>query len=399
LGKKPAPPNFAASMDQPHVVFFPAWYPHRGDPMPGLFVKYHAASLLPHARVSVLQVLGESRRTGDLIEFDYQEEDGLATMRVYYRKQESKLGKIIDAYHYLYGSLKGYSLLIARQGKADLHHVHVLTRAGFLPWLIRISGGIPYLVTEHWSRYHQINRHKFGGSLKKWLTRQVVKKAFAVCPVNENLGNAMQEMGFTNPRFQVINNVVDLKRFSLNPNPAPASKFLHVSCFDEAAKNTHGLLRAFKAALAKHPSLFLTLVGEGPDWETTQAYAAELGLSPYTDFVGLKMGDDLVKAYHEHGSMVMFSNYENQPVVILEAFACGTPVIATRVGGIHDMLADGRGRLLEAGNEAELTRVLCEQAEGKNMPDPKMLRQYVQESFSYEAVGNMYFALYQEALA
>jgi len=386
-------------MDKPHSVFFPAWYPHRSDPMPGLFVKYHAAALLPHARVSILQVLGETRKSGNLIEFDYQEEDGLATMRVYYRKQDSKLGKIIDAYNYLYGTLKGYAMLVAREGKADLHHVHVLTRAGFLPWLIRITGGVPYLVTEHWSRYQKINRHKFGGSFKKWLTKQVVKQAFAICPVNENLGNAMQEMGFTNPRFHVVNNVVDLNRFTLSEKPGDPTKFLHVSCFDEAAKNTHGLLRAFKLALVKHPSLFLTLVGEGPDWESTQAYATGLGLSPYTDFVGLKMGDDLVKAYQNHGSMVMFSNYENQPVVILEAFACGTPVIATRVGGIPDMLADNRGMLLDAGDEAALTRAFCEQAEGKNRPNPEQLREYVKESFSYEAVGNMYFALYQQALA
>lgn len=386
-------------MKQPHVVFFPAWYPNRNDPMPGLFVKYHAASLLPYAKVSVLQVLGESRRTGDLIEFDYQEEEGLPTMRVYYRKQESKLGKIIDAYHYLYGTLKGYSILVARHGQADLHHVHVLTRAGFLPWLIRITGGAPYLVTEHWSRYQKINRHKFGGRLKKWLTKQVVKKAFAVCPVNENLGNAMQEMGFTNSHFQVVNNVVDLNRFSLATTRGDKTRFLHVSCFDEAAKNTHGLLRAFKAALSKHPSLFLTLVGEGPDLESTQEYAQELGLSAYTDFVGLQMGDDLVKAYHDYGSMVMFSNYENQPVVILEAFSCGLPVIATAVGGIPEMLAENRGRLVEAGDEAELTAALCEQVEGKNAPDPALLRTYVQEGFSYEAVGKMYFALYQEALA
>lgn len=386
-------------MDKPHVVFFPAWYPHRGDPMPGLFVKYHAASLLPHVRVSVLQVLGENRKTGELIEFDYQVEDEIPTMRVYYRKQAGWLGKMMDVYHYFYGTLKGYSMLVARTGKADLHHVHVLTRAGFLPWLIRINGGVPYLITEHWSRYLAINRAKFGGRLKKWLTRQVVKKAFAVCPVNENLASAMKEMGFTNPRYQVVNNVVDLNRFIPGSERAPSTRFLHISCFDEAAKNTKGLLRAFKCALAENPALFLTLVGDGPDWEETRNYAKELGLDPYTDFAGLKMGDELVAAFQNHGSLVMFSNYENQPVVILEAFACGLPVIATRVGGIPEMLAENRGRLLNAGDEQELYKSLLEQSRGENAPDPLSLRNYVQAHFSYEAVGNMYFALYRDALA
>lgn len=386
-------------MEKPHVVFFPAWYPHRSDPMPGLFVKYHAASLLPYARISVLQVLGETRKTGDLIEFDFQDEDGLATMRVYYRKQGGWLGKIIDAYHYLYGTLKGYSMLVARMGKVDLHHVHVLTRAGFLPWLIRVSGGVPYLITEHWSRYLPINRAKFGGKFKKWFTKQVVKKAFAVCPVNENLGNAMQEMGFVNQRYQVVNNVVDVQRFVPSSLKASPNKFLHVSCFDEAAKNSKGLLRAFKEAIKENPSLFLTLVGEGPDWEDTQKYAAELGLLPYTDFAGLKTGDELVRSFQEHGCMVMFSNYENQPVVILEAFACGVPVIATRVGGIPDMLAEERGTLIEAKDEQALTRAFLQQAKGENSPETEKLRGYVLKHYSYETVGNMYFALYREAMA
>lgn len=386
-------------MDKPHVVFFPAWYPHRGDPMPGLFVKYHAASLLPFVRVSILQVLGETRSTGELIEFVYQVEEAIPTMRVYYRKQAGLLGKMMDVYLYFYGTLKGYSMLVARTGKADLHHVHVLTRAGFLPWLIRITGGVSYLITEHWSRYLPLNRSKFGGNLKKWFTRQVVKKAFAVCPVNENLGRAMQDMGFTHPRYQVVNNVVDLNRFIPASEKAPATRFLHVSCFDENAKNTKGLLRAFKVALEQNPALFLTLVGEGPDWEETREYARELGLDPYTDFAGLKMGEQLVAVYQNHGSMVMFSNYENQPVVILEAFACGVPVIATRVGGIPEMLAESRGRLLEAGDEKDLAVALLEQVAERNAPEPEKLRNYVQAHFSYEAVGNMYFALYRDALA
>lgn len=385
-------------MEKPHVVFFPAWYPHRNDPMPGLFVKYHAQSILPFAKVSVLQVIGEERKSGQLLEFDYQEEEGVPTMRVYYKKQGGKIGKLLDMYHYFYGSLKGYTTLVAKAGKADIHHVHVLTRAGFLPWLIRISGGVPYLITEHWSRYLAQNRHKFGGSLKKWMTKQIVSKAYTVCPVNENLGNAMREMGFTNPRFEVINNVVDMDRFTRIETTAPSNRFLHVSCFDEAAKNTKGLLRAFKEARQSKPDLFLTLVGEGPDWEETKAYAGELGLAAFTDFVGLKMGDDLVKAFHEHGCMVMFSNYENQPVVILEAFSCGLPVISTAVGGIPEMLAEERGVLMEAGDESALTNALLAQANGANRPDPEVLRQYILENYSYEKIGKTYSSLYREAL-
>ncbi|MBI1221829.1 MAG: glycosyltransferase [Bacteroidetes bacterium] len=386
-------------MDKIHVVFFPAWYPHRSDPMPGLFIKRHALSVLPYVRVSVLQVVGEVRKAGPLIEFDYQEEDGIPTQRVYYRKHEGKLGKLLDMYHYMYGTLKGYSMLIARQGPADLNHIHVLTRSGFLPWLIRISGGAPYLITEHWSRYQVKNRHKFKGGFRKWLTRQTVKKAFAVCPVNSQLGEAMQEMGFLNSRYQAISNVVDILQFTVKPEPPPNNRFLHVTCFDEAAKNTKGLLRAFSEARLKRPDLFLTLVGDGPDFEEVKAYAMELGLAAHTDFTGLLEGEDLVRVFHENACLLMFSNYENQPVVILEAFSCGVPVIATKVGGIPDLLSDERGVLIQPGDEAAMTQAILAQADGKNHPKPELLRKYIEDHHSYDTVGRTYFQLYQEALA
>ena len=216
--------------------------------------------------------------------------------------------------------------------------------------------------------------------------------------MNENLGRAIQEMGFHNPRFHVVNNVVDLQRFQAAIQEAPLNRFLHVSCFDEAAKNTKGLLRAFKNALAQRPDLFLTLVGEGPDFQMTLDYSNELGLSPYVEFTGLQMGDELVKSFQENGTFLMFSNYENQPVVILESFACGIPVIATAVGGIPEMLAEGRGILVEAGDEKAMTEALIQRAEGHFSTNPATLRDYVRELYSYEAVGKLYAQLYEEAL-
>src|SRR5690606_16059746 len=112
-------------------------------------------------RVSILQGCGEERNEGPMLEFLFSNEEGLETLRVYFRKYPGKLGKLLNAWNYFYGNIKGYSMLVARTGKADIHHVHVLTRSGLLPWLIRIGGGVPYLITEHWTRYLPQNRHKF----------------------------------------------------------------------------------------------------------------------------------------------------------------------------------------------------------------------------------------------
>lgn len=366
--------------------------------MAGIFVQYHAQAVQAFAKVSVLQVIGEENQKGESLEFVYSEEEGLQVMRVYYRKHAGALGTLFDAWLYLSGSLKGYTRLIAKAGKADVHHVHVLTRAGFLPWLLHLFGGQPYLITEHWSRYLPQNRKYFKGSLRKWLTKKVVNGAYAVCPVNDNLGKAMQEMGFDNQRYLSVPNVVDLSRFKPASKEAPRNHFLHVSCFDERAKNTKGLLRALKTALKKRPDLYLHLVGDGVDYEAVKTYAHELALTPFTHFYGLQVGADLVSRFQESACLLMFSNYENQPVVILEAFACGVPVLATRVGGIAEMLANSRGESVEAGDEDGMAELMVTFANNQLNFDTFSLRKYVQEWHSYDAVGRQYAELYKQAL-
>lgn len=367
--------------------------------MPGLFIKQHALALKPYAQVSVLQIVGEERSDGQQIEFVYSEEEGIQTLRVYYRKTKGLLGKLLDSFYYFYGSIKGYSQLVSRCGSPDIHHVHVLTRSGFLPYLFNLLDSKPYVVSEHWSRYLPQNRSKFKGVLRKWLTARIVKNAYAICPVNENLGNSMQEMGFHNPRYFVINNVVNLSNFQPSAELISGNRLLHVSCFDENAKNVKGLLRGFKEAIQHNPSLFLTLVGAGGEWEETKAYAQELNLSPYVEFTGMKSGADLVREFQQSGALVMFSHYENQPVVILEALACGLPVIATRVGSIPDLLSEQRGILVSPGDEKSLTQAML-QVDKLIAPDLKLARrEYIESAFGYDGVGQKLLNLYKEALA
>lgn len=381
-----------------HVVFFPAWYPSENDLMSGSFVKTHAEAVNKKCRVSVLYVYGEESRDGDQIQMNYEVEDGIPTLRVSYKKSPGKLGKLMDMWLYFSASLKGYKQLIIKQGKADVHHVHVLTRASFIPYMMKRSGGIPYIITEHWSRYQKANREQMKGKFHLWFTKKAIDNSYAVCPVNPELGEAMQEMGFTHPRYQAISNVVDLDRFQAGSETPSLKRFLHVSCFDEKPKNTQGLLRAFKQAVQHDPSLFLTVVGNGPDWQASKDYAKELGLDPYVDFTGLLLGEELVKQFQENRHFLLFSRYENQPVVLLEALGCGMNIISSDVGGIAGLLADGRGHLVPREDETALTEAIVQASRGIELGDPEKQRKYILENHSFEAVAEQYLRLYKAAL-
>jgi glycosyltransferase involved in cell wall biosynthesis len=101
----------------------------------------------------------------------------------------------------------------------------------------------------------------------------------------------------------------------------------------------------------------------------------------------------------ESDFLLMFSNYENLPCVIAEAFASGMPVLATDVGGIREMIRHERlGRLVQAKDEEALlkeTRWMMNHARGM---DGEYIARFAEENFGEEVIGKQIAALYERAL-
>ena len=382
------------------VFFFPAWYPHRGDPMFGLFVKRHAEAVSSVARVGVVFAFGEVK-SGPLFDLCHTEESGVSTLRIYYRKCRIPfLGTWVNAFLYLAAVFRGYRKLKIRLGTPDVNHIHVLTRAGVVPLWLKITHGTPFLITEHWSRYLPENRGDFSGFLRKWITRRVVGQASFVTPVSEKLAAAMRSHGLRNPRYELVNNVVDTERFIPGTHVhKECLRWVHVSCMDDRPKNLKGLLDGFARAHAADNRISLQLVGDGVDFNQIRHYAMEK--DPHGKlfrFSGMLEGEALLSAFQHADAFVMFSRYENQPVVITEAFSCGLPVVATGVGAIPDMLSEGRGTTVPSEDVQALSDEVLLYAAGQVSFSREAIRQYAVDNFSYGAVAGRFRELYLATL-
>ena len=385
--------------NQTTIFFYPAWYPHRGDAMFGLFVKRHAEAVSAFVRTGVVFAVGETRPRGAVYDTVMSEEDGVHTVRVYFRKSGTKgFGTLLNGVRYLRAVAKGYRTLAGRLGRPDVNHVHVLTRAGLFPLYLRLFSGIPYLVTEHWSRYLPQNPGAYAGFLRKKLTEKIVRRAYAVLPVSPRLADAMKAHGLENDRYLIINNVVDTDAFVPEPHGPACIRWIHVSCFDDGPKNITGLLDAFAEARLRQPALHLTLVGDGVDRGHCEnhARARSLGADAVT-FTGLLQGEALRDTLRGQDAFVLFSRYENQPVVIIEAFACGLPVVATAVGSIPEMLAGNRGITVASEDGPALTEALLSMGRGGFAFSREAIRAYAVENFSFTEVGKRLYALYLAA--
>lgn len=374
------------------ILFLSAWYPNRYDPMPGLFVKQHAEVLANEHEVAVLYVHAVKKGKWEVIHFV---ENGVDTTIVYYPSFPSL---VLKAVYFLKAHWRGFAVLKERNGTPDLIHVNILTRCGAIGLLFKLVYGIPYVITEHWSRYLPV-RNNYKGFLRKWLTQLVVRKSNGIVTVSEAVKTAMQMNKLNHPCFDVIYNGVDTDFFSpTNREEAQTRVFSHISCFDDGAKNISGLVKTiFKLSKARQ-DFKLYLAGEGPDKAKIETLATSLGLTDkFIIFTGLLEGNQLVEVYQKSLFTVLFSNYENMPVVVAESFACGVPVIATKVGGIPEVSNENNGILVSPGNEEELLQAMNFMLDNTSAFNPEKIRQFALENFGKASFLDKYNRFYQRA--
>lgn len=385
-----------------HVLYIPKWYPNKYDPMPGLFIKRHAETLVGLCEVSLLYVHAEDQLDVNLSTIIKTDEDGIRTWRIYFRKSKCRIisiARLINLLKYFYFNFKGIRLISKTYRKPDLVHVNVLTRLGFVAWIYQVFTFTPYIITEHWTRYlPQVN--SFKGKLRKQLTKMVVRYAKAVMPVTANLKNAMLTHGLKNKNYRIVPNVVDTDLFTprvKTKNPSPL-KLIHLSCFTNEQKNISSILRVIKKLTAIRQDFELYFVGDGKDFKKMKQISDDCKLTDkFVFFTGLLEGEQLVNAISSADLMIMFSHYENLPVVILESFACGVPVISSKVGGIHEHLHADKGALVEARNEDQFLKTLNHTLDQLNQFDKKTIREYALDHFSREIIGKQLYDIYSSA--
>ena len=374
--------------ERKHIVFLARWYPHRYDPMFGLFVQRHAEAAALYNDISVIYVHPDENVSKYEIVHDNDSKDAIhrvSTIRVYYRKSRFKpisLFRFFRANH----------LALKRLPKPDIIHVHILTRLGLVALRQKRLHGTPYIITEHWSRY--LPGNDFNGLLRKKLTKTVVRHASAVTTVTDILAKAMQSHGLRNENYSIVPNVVDINAFKPQPHHNEVPKIIHVSCFENKSKNITGLIDALQILEERDIKFQFTFIGDGIDFAMIKDYVKKLQHQENIRFTGILEGQDYVGELSSGDFLVLSSNYETQGVVLLEAFACGMPVVSTNVGGIPEIVNENNGILVPPHDPTKLADAMQTMLQTYQNYDANTLRDSVIKKFSNETVGKLLNHIY-----
>ncbi|WKZ12747.1 MAG: TIGR03088 family PEP-CTERM/XrtA system glycosyltransferase [Gammaproteobacteria bacterium] len=208
-------------------------------------------------------------------------------------------------------------------------------------------------------------------------------------------------IGVDPQRTSRICNGVDTERFRPDPAGLPASGFVVGAVGRvEPVKDFMTLAQAFVRLAGSSPLPRLTLVGEGSERGAVAAILGDAGLMSRADVAGAR--DDIPQAMRGFNVFVLPSLAEGISNTILEAMACGLPVIATAVGGNAELVVDGEtGYLVPAGNPAAIAQRLRHYLEHPEVAarHGRAARERVMREFSLDAMVAGYRRLYLDSVA
>jgi glycosyltransferase involved in cell wall biosynthesis len=288
--------------------------------------------------------------------------------------------------------------------KPDVVHSHMV-HANLMARALRLFVRIPALVST-------IHSPDEGGRLKMAFYRSTHGLVDQMTIVSEAAANRFVTEGIV-PRelLRVIPNGVDTERFrgvaaeareSLRQSLQLENEFVWIAVGRfEPPKDYPTMLRAFAWVGERRPDSVLLLVGQGSLQAETESLVRELGLDHRVRFLGIR--NDVPELMSAGDGYLMSSAWEGMPVVLLEAAAAGLPIVATAVGGNHEVVCDKESGFLvpprdpDALGDAMLRLIGRSETQRRSMGE--WGREHVRAHYGLGRMVERWEDLYREVLA
>lgn len=369
------------------ILHVPSWFPRADKPLDGNFIFRQIAAVEPYATCIILHHVNKSSS------FSYDFPSGILFEPV---KADHNIDKI-QLWRAYRQSLEN---IIKRYGKPDLIHLHVALPLGPMAAYFSKHYHIPLLISEHWSIYQSQNRKQLN-CLQRVLLHYTYRQAKGITAVSQNLLDAIHDCISATRKLpcRVISNAVDTELFRPLPPPvAPHTtkkRILHISSLENKSKNIMGILRAVEKVAVVRRDFELDIIHDLPNPEVAD-YIRRHHLETIIQLLGKKTEHEVAEAIRNSDFLLQFSNYETQSCVLLEAFACGKPVLTTPVGGIPEIAHEGNALFVEPCDETQLAEKISFMLDHTSSFDGNAIRREAELRYSYQAVGNLFYTFYRD---
>lgn len=277
--------------------------------------------------------------------------------------------------------------------RPDVVHAHEIGLRGDIatqvsPDTVVTVHGLVHLETKLQARASVKERVRY--YLVEAMVKRVLRRAKAVISISEYDARALA--GLVRGAHISIANPTAPDFFALDSSGPTEPRLLFAGVLSPR-KNPEGLLTAFALAVRQVPHARLRIVGPQPDAEYARGIREQctaLGLEEHVEFVGMVDNDRLRTEIAEARAVVLFSHEETSPTILAQAMAAGKPVLASRVGGIPEMVREGEtGYLIEPQDAPALAERMVQLLENQDLATDLGKRGHVLalEKFEPDAVA------------
>jgi glycosyltransferase involved in cell wall biosynthesis len=288
---------------------------------------------------------------------------------------------------------------LRRDFSFDLIHAHFTYPDGVVAAHLGRRYGVPVVITEQniWGPW----MNQWSGVRKRaiWAAQQ------SAChmAISRSVRSTIESFAGKMENLIVIPNGVDGSEFSLpaNQNGRVPDQIVFVGAV-RPVKGVDVLLEAMRLLVDRGRRLNLVLIGEAffgayrQEELRLKQMVSELKLLDRVRFAGKQPLRELVRYMRQSAALVLPSRAESLGMVLVEALACGAPVVATRCGGPEDIVNDRVGVLVRPGDPAALAHGIEHVLD--HHYDPAILRAHALENFGLESVGRRLSEVYHDAV-
>lgn len=388
------------------TLLFSTLYPSITRPVHGIFVETRLRELLKTGEVETKVVAPvpwfplTAQRFGEYAKFAATPlRETRHEIDIYHPRYflPPKVGMNVAPYTLAYAALPTIKGLIKAGFDFDVVDAHYYYPDGIAAGIIAKKLGKPFVVTARGTDLNLIADYP----KPKKLILGTATQAAASIGVCKALMDRLAELGADAGKLNVLRNGVDLMRFQpVDRSKArqtlnlPEDRQILLSVGHLIERKGHHIAIE---ALADVPDALLLIIGDGPEKKNLEALATAKGVQNRVSFKGQLPNDSLKDWYSAADVLVLCSSREGWANVLLEAMACGTPVVATRIWGTPEVVAcPAAGVLMDeptpAGLVSAVNRLFA------NQPERSATRRYA-EGFSWEATSKGQLALFQSAIA
>ena len=388
------------------LLTFSSLYPSSVRPGHGIFVETRLRELLSSGEVDVRVVapvpwfFSTDPRYGDYARMAStprrETHNGIDVLHPRYLLPP-KVGMTLAPLSMAWGAMSALKQLIAEGYKFDAIDAHYYYPDGVAAALLARHFNKPFTVTARGTDLNLIPQY----TLPRWMMQWAASRASASVGVCSALVDVLRAWKIPQDRLHVMRNGVDLLRFrplaqetvrgELGLTGSPL--LLSVGYLIER-KGHHIAIEALAQLLPSHPQARLVIVGDGEERVRLGDLCQRLGVVERVTFTGALPNVELFRWYSAADVLILASSREGWANVLLEAMACGTPVVAARIWGTPEVVAHAvAGRLVDQRDGSAFAQAI--RALLASYPDRGQVRSYA-ENFSWQSTTDAQLALFQK---